>query len=570
MTRQILRPLVLGFALFSMFMALLLPAQTSKTPETYSVIYVAGFDDPAHPDTIKVYRDGAKEFIELTSPASPADPKGARQSFLFDFQAHKTYTRDLVHNTCSAEKYSPANAPDMDIFGAARQHAEGATIPVLEKQGYKVVGTETVNGMPTKVLEVSMGQMGSSKAWVSEQNNIMVKMAVFPPTGPPITMVELKQLSFATPAASLFVVPSGCTESQAEWTQPGGGAQGAASGASGAAATGPLVIHWGSEEFTDSNQLSPSSDSCTVLFRPLYYGTMAPLPGGYKVKLRLGQGNTQDVTNQLQNGVLRINNAPENFTLDLEWPDHSASANVFRQCFHPETVLLFIQRDKLGQQWIGCDWCWVKSGKYATIPRGSGGAALGTQETQESKNIAASQATAAASSPANLVTNGDFESGKTGFTSGYTYGDVSGPGAYWIGANASKAPGAYGDWYNGGDHTTGTGNMFVVDGANSATTPVWEEVVPVTPNTTYTFSYCGAEVDHDSNSLPRLQVNINGGAVGTSVFPENSPDNGGKWENFTFTWNSGSSTRADLVLIDLNTDTPWNDFALDDISFGAQ
>jgi hypothetical protein len=37
--------------------------------------------------------------------------------------------------------------------------------------------------------------------------------------------------------------------------------------------------------------------------------------------------------------------------------------------------------------------------------------------------------------------------------------------------------------------------------------------------------------------------------VGTSVFPENSPDNGGKWENFTFTWNSGSSTRADLVLL---------------------
>jgi hypothetical protein len=169
-----------------------------------------------------------------------------------------------------------------------------------------------------------------------------------------------------------------------------------------------------------------------------------------------------------------------------------------------------------------------------------------------------------------LVTNGDFESGNEGFTTGYTYGDVSGPGTYWIGTNASQAPGANADWYNGGDHTTGKGNMLVVNGANSATTPVWEEVVSVTPNTTYTFSYWGADVDHDSNSLPRLQLKINGKSVGSNEFPANSPDNGGSWKNFTFTWNSGSSTRADLALFDLNTDTAWNDFALDDIRFSAQ
>jgi hypothetical protein len=288
---------------------------------------------------------------------------------------------------------------------------------------------------------------------------------------------------------------------------------------------------------------------------------MEPLPGGYKVKLQLGQGNTLDVTNQLQNGVLRINNAPENFTVGLEWPDHSASANVFRQCFHPETVLLFVQRDKPGQRWIGCDWCWVKSGKYATVPLASNGAAFA---------LPAGPPAAPTPAPANLVTNGDFESGKTGFTTGYTYGDVSGPATYWIGTNASQAPGAYGDWYNGGDHTTGTGNMLVVNGANSSTTPVWEEVVPVTPNTTYTFSYWGAEVDHSSSSIPHLQLTINGTAAGTGDIPASSPDNGGNWQNYTFTWNSGSSTRADLALFDLNTDTSWNDFALDDISFVAQ
>jgi hypothetical protein len=169
----------------------------------------------------------------------------------------------------------------------------------------------------------------------------------------------------------------------------------------------------------------------------------------------------------------------------------------------------------------------------------------------------------------NLVINGDFESGNTGFTSGYTLGDVSGPGAYTIGTNPSTATGAFGDWCNCGDHTSGTGKMMIVNGATNAALPIWEETVAVTPSTTYTFSYWGAEVDHDSSSLPHLSLKINGRVIGSSTFPEYPPDNGGHWQNYKFTWNSGSSKRADLALFDLNTDASWNDFALDDISFSA-
>jgi hypothetical protein len=167
----------------------------------------------------------------------------------------------------------------------------------------------------------------------------------------------------------------------------------------------------------------------------------------------------------------------------------------------------------------------------------------------------------------NLVINGDFENGNTGFSTRYAFGDVSGPGTYNIGTNPSTAPDAYGDWCNCGDHTSGTGNMMIVNGANSVAWPVWEEVVHVTPSTEYTFSYWGAEVDHDSNSLPHIAVRINGKVIGNSFFPRNSPDNGGQWMNFTFTWNSGSSHTAELALVDLNTDTVFNDFAVDDISF---
>lgn len=176
---------------------------------------------------------------------------------------------------------------------------------------------------------------------------------------------------------------------------------------------------------------------------------------------------------------------------------------------------------------------------------------------------------AEAQSGQNLVTNGDFEHGNTGFTSGYTMGDLANPGMYSIGPNPSTAPGAYGDWCNCGDHTTGTGNMMIVNGATAPNMPVWEEVVQVKPSTEYVFSFWGAEVDHDSSSLPRLLAKINGSVVGTSSFPETSPDNGGKWEDHVFRWNSGASRSARLVLLDGNTDSAWNDFALDDISFGV-
>jgi hypothetical protein len=174
----------------------------------------------------------------------------------------------------------------------------------------------------------------------------------------------------------------------------------------------------------------------------------------------------------------------------------------------------------------------------------------------------------AATAPAqNLVVNGDFENGNRGFTTAYTLGDVSGPGTYNVGPNPSSAAGAYGDWCNCGDHTTGSGMMMIVNGANSSSWSIWEETVQVSPSTEYRFSYWGAEVDHVSSSLPRLALKINGRVIGSSYFPQNSPDNNGQWKNFTFTWNSGSSHSADLVLVDLNTDASWNDFAIDDISF---
>jgi hypothetical protein len=552
----------------------------SPAAQSYSLTEVTSQTEASmftgQPSTVKIYRSDTKELVELSIAPWSANSKGVHMSYLFDFAAHKAYTRDLDSNACSWMKYVSADAPaNYDpITGSAQ------AMPKLAKAlggTLKVLGTESFNGIPAKVESISSpGAPDLFKAWVAEEGDFMMKfVGPAPGTGTPETTFEVKQLSFARPPASVFAAPTGCSETQGEWSDTGLNASasetvtvgtpssqpsGAASGTSETSASKRIGAETGGSAgdfvsaVSNGTRYPPengSATSCTALLRIVRGRTMTPVTEGFKLLLSLNperSGTFRDVTPQFQNGILRIDNPPPLFGIQFDYGPSAVQVDIVRQCFRPQTVLLLVITN--GQDFSqGVDFLWAKSGKYATI--------------------AASQATAATPAPANLVTNGDFESGNTGFTTGYTYGDVSGPAAYWIGKNASQAPGAYGDWYNGGDHTTGTGNMLVVDGANSATTPFWEEVVPVTPNTTYTFSYWGAEVDHDSNSLPHLQLKINGSSVGIKDIQEYSPDNGGRWENFTFTWNSGASSRADLALFDLNTDTPWNDFALDDISFGA-
>ncbi|MFI5195788.1 MAG: gliding motility-associated C-terminal domain-containing protein [Chitinophagales bacterium] len=168
--------------------------------------------------------------------------------------------------------------------------------------------------------------------------------------------------------------------------------------------------------------------------------------------------------------------------------------------------------------------------------------------------------------PYNLVYNGDFSLGNTGFTSTYTY--VSGPsslvpeGTYAITTNPIlDHPGAV----SFGDHTTGTGNMMAINGASTATS-VWCQTIPVTPNTDYTFSawvanWSTADV---GPGVPILQFMINGVLLGTPDAITSAP---GVWVNFYATWNSGASTTATICIYDECTALNGNDFALDDISF---
>ncbi|NOT37544.1 MAG: T9SS type B sorting domain-containing protein [Saprospiraceae bacterium] len=166
----------------------------------------------------------------------------------------------------------------------------------------------------------------------------------------------------------------------------------------------------------------------------------------------------------------------------------------------------------------------------------------------------------------NLVTNGDFEQGKTGFGTDYMVGTMSCYGAGYL-----DCEGTY-DVINNPqlghtgfaackDHTSGGGLMMVLNGS-AAFQNIWCQTVPVMPNMDYILTTWVTSVV--ASSPPIIQANINGTNVGPPFFSSGSVC---AWEKYEVLWNSGSTTSADICFLNENTNTGGNDFAIDDISF---
>ena len=166
----------------------------------------------------------------------------------------------------------------------------------------------------------------------------------------------------------------------------------------------------------------------------------------------------------------------------------------------------------------------------------------------------------------NLLVNGDFSLGNTGFTSQYVYSTDLGPeGNYVVGNNPQN--------YNSGgasfgDHTTGTGLMLIANGAPTANTVLWQETVSVSPAMDYDFTGWAASWGELGNGIDpspaQLEFFVNGAQIG-SEFTLIAQD--GQWSQFAASWNSGTSASATITIVDMNTTLVGNDFAVDDLAF---
>jgi len=161
---------------------------------------------------------------------------------------------------------------------------------------------------------------------------------------------------------------------------------------------------------------------------------------------------------------------------------------------------------------------------------------------------------------ANLIANGNFSQGNTGFTSGYNFASSNTTeGQYFVGSNPQS-------WNSSlstcKDHTNGNGNMMLVNGSPTVDVNVWKQTVNVTPNTNYAFSTWIQALW--SPNPAQLQFSVNGkdaGSLITASLPTCT------WTQFYTTWNSGNNTTAVISIVNKNTQVQGNDFALDDISF---
>ncbi len=165
----------------------------------------------------------------------------------------------------------------------------------------------------------------------------------------------------------------------------------------------------------------------------------------------------------------------------------------------------------------------------------------------------------------NLINNGDFEQGNTGFYTDLTL--LLGPtwrGRYNVVSNAQVLETSFCPCNNGG-------NYMIVDGSETSNVIVYRAQATVQPNTDYTFSLDLSTINDDpnqsANQLADLYIYINNSLIENHFSPVAVCCN---WSTLTSPWNSGSDTIATVVIKDHNT-TPWgNDFAMDNISLRGQ
>ena len=164
-----------------------------------------------------------------------------------------------------------------------------------------------------------------------------------------------------------------------------------------------------------------------------------------------------------------------------------------------------------------------------------------------------------------LVVNGDFSDGDTGFSTdlvigtGGSFGLLSAEGTYGLTDDANALHINFPPCV---DHTSGTGQMLLVNGSETPDENIWCQTVTVQPNTTYAFSAWLMSASPQSPAI--LDFTVNGTALGDPLLATSTTC---QWDGFYAIWESGSSTTASICITNQNLAGSGNDFALDDISF---
>jgi hypothetical protein len=176
----------------------------------------------------------------------------------------------------------------------------------------------------------------------------------------------------------------------------------------------------------------------------------------------------------------------------------------------------------------------------------------------------------------NLVTNGDFENGNTGFNSDYTINSTAARGRYSIEYNSR-------DWNAGlkteDDHTFGPDlnpndqiGLFMVADGHSGTNMqrIWYQNVSVVSNETYDFVVWASNANANTYTSNRATLNVRSNKQ--TLFSQNftlpimSPT-GEEWVRLCAEWLSNFTGTVEISIDVTPSNGGGSDFGLDDISF---
>jgi hypothetical protein len=344
--------------------AALLPAQAP--PTSYSITQTMMGDDKS---TLTIYRSGMKVLMEANHPASDGTPATHTYTF-YDLAAQVSHTWDpsIAPPSCSVGRFSgdwgDPFAIDPDLSAA------------IAKGDLKPTADVTMYGIPTKLYTGAI-QGSVINVWLDQKDNLVIRVTAKSPGTPVMTMANIIKVSLAPPPAALVAMPAYC----ASIKPPPTPAEAIA------AETGDDAAN-----FANANYGPGSQNSCSIVIRVVASKTMAPvtrkwqaaIDTTYKVDappaytFGVGEdgtstfsgGGMHEITSQIRNDMLRIDNPPAYFNLALNvlQPHHGTGDTlIYRQCSAPVTMLYYVLKDP-SDPGEGGDFLYAKAGKYVAVP----------------------------------------------------------------------------------------------------------------------------------------------------------------------------------------------------------
>lgn len=179
---------------------------------------------------------------------------------------------------------------------------------------------------------------------------------------------------------------------------------------------------------------------------------------------------------------------------------------------------------------------------------------------------------------ANLITNGDFSLGNSGFTTSYTY--VAGAGTPTFGAPTGSGV----DLWNEGRYTvtntqplawhhlwrnnidlTGHGYYMLFNGStSSAGSTAWSQVIApqLVNGQTYRLSFDLVTVYGQDLNPANLNIKIGTASVGSVIAPTGAQ----QWKNVFLEFTYDSSWGSSANILNIQTAASGNDFGIDNLS----